>query len=402
MCLLGDLPLFNSIEPNRARRFGTGNFGTGRDTYMRCSSDGHVQTNGQNKQALLDILRFAPLAVSIWAEIKARMQIRIRGPSGSTTALISDGDTVSDLLRVIRERTGITNFDVKLGYPPRPLQLGTLDPSLLLAELSVKLDGEQLLISERDPPPATATAEGTPGTQRAVANKPLSLARKPTGIGKDANSKDAPEVSMPSHGGTLVLRIMPDDNSCLFRAFGSTMLGSTLDSMTELRSLVASAIQARPDVYTAAVLDRARDDYCRWIQTADSWGGGIELAILSAHFDVEVCSIDVQSLRVDRFNDGRPKRCILVYSGIHYDAIAFSPGSPALPPDCDVKVFDAADDAVLAAAVELCRELQRRHYYTDTAAFSVRCQLCGAVFVGQNAAQEHAAATGHYEFGEAE
>lgn len=92
----------------------------------------------------------------------------------------------------------------------------------------------------------------------------------------------------------IVLRVMPDDNSCLFRAFGTAVIPGDDLSMTELRSLVASAIQNEPDVYTQVVLEQKPDDYCRWIQTEEAWGGAIEMTILSKHFDVEICSIDVQ------------------------------------------------------------------------------------------------------------
>lgn len=64
--------------------------------------------------------------------------------------------------------------------------------------------------------------------------------------------------------------------------------------MTELRSLVATYIQEQPDVYSKVVLEQEPDEYCRWIQTEDAWGGAIELTILSQHFDIEICSIDVQ------------------------------------------------------------------------------------------------------------
>lgn len=88
---------------------------------------------------------------------------------------------------------------------------------------------------------------------------------------------------------------MPDDNSCLFRAFGTAVLPGDDLSMPELRSLVASQIQAEPNVYTKVVLDnRDPDDYCRWLQTDEAWGGAIELTILSKHFNIEICSIDVQ------------------------------------------------------------------------------------------------------------
>ena len=85
--------------------------------------------------------------------------------------------------------------------------------------------------------------------------------------------------------------------------------------MTELRSIIAQNIQANKDTYSAVVLDQQPDDYCRWIQSEDAWGGAIELDILSKHFDIEISSIDVQTLRTDRFNERSAKRCILVYSG---------------------------------------------------------------------------------------
>jgi ubiquitin thioesterase OTU1 len=80
----------------------------------------------------------------------------------------------------------------------------------------------------------------------------------------------------------------------MFRAFGTAVLPGDDHSMTELRALVASTIQEQPDIYTEAVLDQKPDEYCRWIQTEDAWGGAIEMSILSQHFDIEICSIDVQ------------------------------------------------------------------------------------------------------------
>lgn len=92
----------------------------------------------------------------------------------------------------------------------------------------------------------------------------------------------------------VVLRVMPDDNSCLFRAFGTAVLPGDDLSMPELRALVASAIQADPTTYSKVVLEQDPDNYCRWIQTEDAWGGAIEIGILAKHFDIEVCSVDVQ------------------------------------------------------------------------------------------------------------
>jgi ubiquitin thioesterase OTU1 len=365
------------------------------------------------------------------------MRVRIRGPNGQATITLAETATVGDLRSQIAEKTSISNFDIKHGYPPKPLILNDHQDSESLSETGLKLDGEQLIVSESTEPtsghaPAAAqksksqetssnaslsngsnpqssdvsssfsfagvgTAPPAPARQ---SNKPLSLTRKKT------DPLDAPELPMPSHSSTMVLRIMEDDNSCLFRAFGSAFFGGDMDNMYELRSIIAQSIQEDPETYSAAVLERDPDDYCNWIQTPDAWGGGIELGILSKRFDIEICSIDVQSLKVYPFNEGRPIRCILVYSGVHYDTIALSPSDAphkhayALP-EHDTKIFDAADPLVLEKAVELCRVLQKKHYYTDTAGFTVRCNVCRKSFVGEKGATEHAAKTGHYDFGEA-
>ena len=154
------------------------------------------------------------------------------------------------------------------------------------------------------------------------------------------------------------------------------------------------------------MLEKPPDDYCRWISRPDAWGGQIELQILSQRFDVEICSIDVQTLRVDRYNEGQTKRCILVYSGIHYDVVALSPSDPPYhksyaPPDFDTKIFEATDEQIVEKARDLCKILQGKGYFTDTASFTVRCNECGGTFTGEKEAVEHAASTGHTNFGQA-
>ena len=338
------------------------------------------------------------------------MRIRIRGPSGQSVLTIAPNSTLQDLQQAISEKTGIADFEIRYGFPPKPLLLD-FPKSLQLSDLGIPLDGEQLIVSRKGPPPAQQDVVLPP--QESSTNHtntksrqppPIPTATKPTP--RRASVDDPPELPLATHDSTLLLRIMPNDNSCLFRAFNTAFFGPALDNMHELRSIAAQTIQADPDKYPPIVLEKSTDDYCRWIQSADSWGGAIELEILSRHFDIEICSIDVQTLRVDRFNEGREKRCILVYSGIHYDVIALSPSDPPFhkayaPPEFDTLVFDADDQLLLEKAVELCRILQGRHYYTDTAGFSVKCNVCGGVFTGEKGATEHAKQTGHYDFGEA-
>lgn len=96
-----------------------------------------------------------------------------------------------------------------------------------------------------------------------------------------------------------------------------------------------------------------------------------------------------------RFNEGKAKRVVVVYSGIHYDALALSPiGYSVHDSDKDKLVFDKEDDQVLVAALELCRKLKQKHYFTDTKNFELKCKICNKGLKGEKEALEHARTTG--------
>ena len=66
-----------------------------------------------------------------------------------------------------------------------------------------------------------------------------------------------------------------------------------------------------------------RKEYIAWILKSSSWGGGIELAILAAHFKCELAAIDVKTSKIYVYGEKQsfPNRAYLLYDGIHYDAI---------------------------------------------------------------------------------
>ena len=164
------------------------------------------------------------------------MRIRLRGPSGASTLHLGDDATVGDLQSSITEKTSLTRFDIKYGYPPKPLYLDT--PTTLLSSLDVRLDGEQLTISAHDDPgfeekaiekdaagihslerdrqlpsqkdgltqatPGQVTFAGISGPKprkensefTAISSDPISLKRK----GKDM---EVPELPLPDRGATM-------------------------------------------------------------------------------------------------------------------------------------------------------------------------------------------------------
>lgn len=74
-------------------------------------------------------------------------------------------------------------------------------------------------------------------------------------------------------------------------------------------------------------------NYIDAITKPNTWGGAIELTIFAAHYNTEIASIDVETGRVDHFNppaldsgiSPTSMRCIVIYSGIHYDAASLAP-----------------------------------------------------------------------------
>ncbi|KAF9570550.1 ubiquitin-specific protease otu1 [Mortierella alpina] len=200
--------------------------------------------------------------------------------------------------------------------------------------------------------------------------------------------------------GLLVVREVADDNSCLFNAIAYTVEPSMKSDVQALRQIVAQAILANPEAYPDVVLGRPRQEYCEWIKRENSWGGAIELAIFSEHFKIEIDSIDVSTNRVDRFGEGQyNQRALVMYSGIHYDAVALTPGLE-IPPECDQTHFDAGAEDVIVAGIQLAAKLKAAHKYTDLARFTLRCSICQAGLKGEKDAQQHAQQTMHTTFEE--
>ncbi|KAK9427935.1 hypothetical protein V1505DRAFT_378579 [Lipomyces doorenjongii] len=337
------------------------------------------------------------------------MKLKLRLPSSASQLVtLSDDAIVTDLLNEVRMISELRNaIDVQLrsGFPPKPLDLS--NKSAKIMELGVR-SGDQLIVST-----ASSAVELPDEVRNLVAGFETSLPTSSPAPALDTSkpgnefmqqktddSTRPPEVPCGPDN-VVVLRVMDDDNSCLFRAIGYALLRN-LDTMHELRSLVATAILEDPVEYPDVVLGKPREEYCKWISRSNSWGGAIEIAILAKHFDITICSIDVATGRVDSFNPNRPTFIIVVYSGIHYDAVALAPEGVEATYEFDQTVFDddAAGQQVLTAADDLVALLRKKHYFTDTAGFSIKCEICGSVFKGERQAQSHSESTGHARFQE--
>ncbi|KAF5461098.1 hypothetical protein F2P56_020919 [Juglans regia] len=203
--------------------------------------------------------------------------------------------------------------------------------------------------------------------------------------------------------GIVVRRVIPSDNSCLFNAVGY-VVGHNKDKAPELRQVIAAAVASDPAKYSEALLGKPNEEYCAWILDSVNWGGAIELSILADYYGHEIAAYDIQTTRCDLYGQEKKysKRVMLIYDGLHYDALAMSPFEGA-PQEFDQTIFDVHDGTigpVEGLALNFAKEQQSKGRYTDTANFTLRCGVCQMGVVGQKEAAEHAQATGHVNFQE--
>ncbi|ORY30552.1 OTU-domain-containing protein [Naematelia encephala] len=344
--------------------------------------------------------------------------IRLRHPRGVTTIEINpETDTIDDLKVLIFSSTeiAVNEQEIKYGYPPKPLPetTGTLSTipitrgeQVIVTSVPASAAQATSLPHDSAPTPApsvkplnealSAPTEKTPRPSQSQAQPPTPTPAQPSSSAEESSDS----VALPGRdAGFLQLRVVPDDNSCLFSAIGVVFEGG-IEANKALRKVVADAIKADALNYSDVILGQPREQYITKILKPDTWGGAIELSIFSKHYQTEISSFDVATGRCDRFGqDEYSNRCVLVYSGIHYDAATLAP-TPDAPPAFHTTIFPTSDSSILPAAQKLVAQLKARHYYTDTSNFDLRCGVCGVGLKGQKGATEHAKQTGHVEFGE--
>ncbi|KAI9489575.1 hypothetical protein BDB00DRAFT_842563 [Zychaea mexicana] len=321
------------------------------------------------------------------------MRLRVRHPNGASTLdSVTPEQTIATLKEIIATEIGVPwqQIEVAGGYPPRKY---TNDADTL--KVAGIRNGDALNVKVTDAPAQPAPSTSLNQSQQQQQPPQQRTLQQPTESLGSADVGEAVETS----GGYLALRTVPDDNSCLFRALGYVLSRDTSMSQ-ELRSVIAATIQEDPVVYSDATLGQSREQYIDWIRKNSSWGGAIEISIFSKHFDIEIDSIDVQTGRIDRFGEGSySERVLIIYSGIHYDALALAPMADA-PADFDQTRFPVDDDhnSLLEAAKKLAGILRQKRKFTDVANFTLKCNQCLQGLVGEKDAREHATATGHTHF----
>ena len=347
---------------------------------------------------------------------------------GARKSKVVDARTLGELRESASELCSFRNLTLVCGFPPREL-VGADDS--LLQECGVT-SGTLVKVREASSDLASAVQKGDAAPAAAAAaaasasrgekwscvactflNEPLVSACSICGTaraggGGGGGSAAAPPAAAAAAAAVrkMVRRVVDADNSCLFTSIGYLVFHSdatlrrnagTLSDM--LRGAVAETVRRNAGgKWSSAVLGKERNDYITWILSKKSWGGYIELCILSEHLGVDIVAIDVSSLSVTE--TGKSGRAIfLIYDGIHYDALARGVEGDE---SRDQTVFAGSNerDGALAEALALAKAAKEARKFTDTSNYTLRCLVCQVALKGNKEAAAHATATGHQNFGE--
>lgn len=240
--------------------------------------------------------------------MSSQYALRVKTKSGPQLIKhLGPTSTIKDLKAGLSAVSNISEnrLHVLSGFPPRAFDLTQDDKCLKDSGLS---SGDTLILEEKPLPAAASSQE-----------KPLKT---------EQNASE--NINKLEYPGILMKKVVPADNSCLFSSFHFALNGN-LDGSSKtapmLREMIAGVIAADPESYSEAVLGRPNSEYCAWIQNDKSWGGAIEVSILSQYQGLEIVVVDTINAIINRFGEDQQygTRILLLYDGIHYDPLYLDP-----------------------------------------------------------------------------
>ncbi|XP_067126642.1 ubiquitin thioesterase OTU1-like [Centruroides vittatus] len=201
--------------------------------------------------------------------------------------------------------------------------------------------------------------------------------------------------------GILLRYSVPPDNSCLFTSVYFGVSNGKFDNSASysLRVIIADAVAADPQTYNETYLDQSSENYCNWILKEDSWGGAIELSILSNYYGIEIVVVNIVSTSLHKFGEDKnySERILLIYNGTHYDPLMFE----RFGDEDDIQtLFPTSNEEFLKMALEIARELKSIDFNSrdNHEELILKCFICKTLFENKSEAQRHYENSGHYAF----
>lgn len=253
--------------------------------------------------------------------------LRIRKPKSNAPESIQLDlqSSWADALSIFSSMTDIPKDRVRVltGFPPKPLEA---DLGATVADLKLR-PNDLFILQEGESQVQIGTTGG----------------------------KYVPPASEKAH---FTRRQCPADNSCLFHAAAYVLRNKSRTDGPVIRRECVEAVLSHPEMFNESTMGMNPHEYAVWLSQKDTWGGAIELEVLSFLYQTELIALDLESSSVQRFGSdkGYSVRSFLVFTGNHYDCIAMNPMYNSSSEKDDQVVFNSRDENVLARAKRFVAE----------------------------------------------
>lgn len=200
-------------------------------------------------------------------------------------------------------------------------------------------------------------------------------------------------------GMVLQVHKMPDDNSCLFHALSYSVYKDITIS-AQLRMIVHDEITSNKEKYSDAILGKKNAEYAEWISQKNSWGGYIEIAILSLYMGMAVFVLDMDSAKYEKFNEDKFDRFVIIlFNGVHYDSLEVT-GTLKHENQTVFDLNDPVSELIMDGALSISSQMKEAGYSFNTYSDKIRCNICKKIMLGEREVARHAEDTGHCDFGQ--
>lgn len=316
------------------------------------------------------------------------LRFRVRFKSGPPKVIrIEKEKTVADLFDMISKLSGIPvdNIVLKEAFPPPPKVVNLPNHSQKLVDTKSLPSGTSLIVERgmsidksSAKPSVSAVDEKLDQTEE---KKPQQMTER----------KKHPQMTK---------RVIPDDNSCLFKSVAYALENRAMENANDMRELIAGIVLSDPETWNQAILGMENEKYVEKIMQPNTWGGSIELSILAANYGCEIAAWDVSANRVNIFGQGcgYSKRIYVLYDGVHYDVLAQNLNGSSGAQTNDVTIFEPNDNLAFTQAASICENHFKQKKFTNVYTYKIKCNTCQSEMRGNDEVKEHADRTGHNDF----
>jgi ubiquitin thioesterase OTU1 len=222
-----------------------------------------------------------------------KLNIRLIYENNNYEIIIQPEETLLNLKQKIKvelesknivKNLDLNDISIKMGFPPKTIE-GNSEDNKNMKELSIS-NNEQLRLEIKN---------------TSFSSQSMSQSQTSTQINNQPNDTSKLEpIDFSKY--SIQRKIIPADNSCLFNSINYA-INQNLNEPQLMRELIATEILSNPDIYNSAILEKDPDQYSDWIMRNDTWGGGIELSVLTKLLNIKLAVSDIKNCTIQYFGE---------------------------------------------------------------------------------------------------